>query len=286
VTTRPSPTRRAALTAAGLAVLLGVSACGREGPDHSAFSAADRAAVDTCTEVVDLLDEAGRIVRTARRGHDVAGAVRRIGRVADRLESVADTADDHVVGQAVQEVVDSLDVYAAVLPDPELGAHPDAEADVSGRLEGFRRTCPAAVTPDGRTGAWVAGSDGTAVSARPGGRSGQPLLVLRALDGGGSVTLTDSPAWVDRTWGGTYRVAVRARTSAGSGTLTLVVRERAGGQLLGEARTSLPLTTEPSLVGVRYRPTRQGGPLDVQLSVDGLDDGATVELDGLGVARG
>ncbi len=269
-----------------LAVLAG---CGQQRQDTTAITAADRSAVSTCARVVAVVERALDTVHRAENGSlGRAGAGRQLTKVADSLRAAADRASDDVVEQSVQDLVDSVTAYLAVLPDRSVGGYEDVQADVMGRLAGFRRTCPIdnADFEESADG-WVATSGSSQISRAGTGRAGGGGLKLTNRgDRRSDIGFTDSPNWVDRTWRGTYRAGLWARARGGSPVLTLELRETSGRDVVGKERTSVQLGADWTFVAVSYEATGRGGPLDVRVTVDEAAVNGGVELDDVAVARG
>jgi hypothetical protein len=266
-----------------------LAGCGQQRQDTTTVTAGDKSAVNTCAQVAAAVQEArGTVLGAAKGSLSPAAAGRRLAEIGGSLQAAADSSSDDVVQQSVQDVVDSIAAYLAVLPDRAVGAYEDVESDVSGRLNGFRRTCPVGNAGfDAGTGGWAATSASTGITRGRTGRNGGGGLDLTNLGSKRStIGVTDSPNWVDRTWRGTYRAGVWARASSGAPTLTLVVREKSGKAVVGEARQSVALGPGWTFVGVGYDVTGHGGALDVRVTAAGVAPGAEVHIDGLAVARG
>ncbi len=292
--TDPNRCRRTSLVPAAviLAVLAGLVGCGQQTQDVDALTPGDKAAVNACAHATAVVDRAlGAVVRVENGSLRAAGAGRRLARINGSLTALAASATDGVVQQSVQDLVDSITAYLAVLPNRGVDAYGDVAADVKGRLAGFRQTCPVA-NADFATGTvgWTATSGSSAISAGAAGRDGGPGLVLAKRGTGDSVIgVTDSPNWVTRTFRGSYRAGLWARATSGAPTLTLVVAEKSGGggkAVAGEARRSVVLDSDWTFVGVGYDVTGRGGALDVRITASGVAPGAEVHIDGLALARG
>ena len=266
-----------------------LAGCGQQSQDTTTVTAGDKSAVNTCAEVAAVVEEArGTVLGAVEGSLSPAAAGERLTDISGSLQAAAEHSSDNVVQQSVQDVVDSIAAYLAVLPDRAIGAYEDAESDVSGRLTGFRRTCPVENAGfDAGTDGWAATSASTEITQTSAGRNGGGGLDLTNLGTEVStIGVTDSPNWVDRTWRGTYRAGLWARATSGSPTLTLVVREKSGTAVVGEARETVTLGPAWSFVGVGYDVTGRGGALDVRVTAAGVAPDAEVHIDGLALARG
>jgi hypothetical protein len=272
-----------------LTALAALAGCGQQTEDTVALTPADTSAVNTCAQVAAGVEEARAVVVGAMTGSvSPTAANKRLADISGSLQAAADHSTDDLVQQSVQDVVDSIATYRAVLPDRTVGAYEDAESDVSGRLNGFRRTCPVRNGGfDAGTAGWAATSASTTVTRSSAGRNDRDGLELTNRGTKAStVGVTDSPNWVDRTWRGSYRAGVWARADSGTPTLTLVVREMSGKTVVGEARKSVALKRAWTFVGLGYVVSGHGGALDIQVTAAGVAPGADVRIDGLAVARG
>ena len=289
--TDPNRSRRTSLVPAAviLAVLAALVGCGQQTRETVALTPADRSAVSACAHATAVVDRAlGAVVRVEKGSLRATGATLRLTRINGSLTALAARAKDPLVEQSVQELVDSITAYLAVLPNRTVGAYDDAAADVKGRLIGFRQTCPVenADFANGTVG-WTATSVSSAISSAAAGRYGGPGLVLAKRGNGDSVIgVTDSPNWVHRTYRGSYRAGLWARATSGSPTLTLVVAEKSGKAVAGQARRSVVLGRGWTFVGVGYDVTGRGGALDVRVTAAGVAPGAEVHIDGFALARG
>ena len=287
--TNPTTIRRRAVRTAVVAVLVVLTGCGQQGPETVALTAADRSAVNTCAHAAAVVQRALDTVAGAeKRAIRPAAAGARLTKINKSLQAAAESAADDVVQQAVQDLVDSVTAYLAVLPDRTIGAYADAEADVTGRLAGFRRTCPVVNAGfDVGAAGWTATSGTSEVTGANTGQAGTRGLDLTNVgDKPSAIGVTDSPNWVDRTWRGTYRAGLWARTQVGTPTLTLVVHEKSAGAVVGEARASVRLGPDWTFVGVSYDATGRGGPLDIRVTVNEVPATVAVHVDGFAVARG
>jgi hypothetical protein len=272
-----------------LTALAALAGCGQQTQDTVALTPADTSAVNTCAQVVAGVEEARGVVVGAVTGSlSPAAASKRLADISGSLQAAADHSTDDLVQQSVQDVVDSIATYRAVLPDRAVGAHEDAESDVSGRLTGFRRTCPVQNGGfDAGTAGWAATSASTAITRTSSGRNDRGALELtNRTSKASTLGVTDAPNWVDRTWRGSYRAGVWARAASGAPRLTLVVREMSGKTVVGEARRSVVLKPAWTFVGLGYVVSGHGGALDIQVTATGVAPGADVHIDGLAVARG
>lgn len=289
--TRPLRSRRTSLIPAVviLTALAGLTGCGQQTQDTLAVTPADRSALSTCAHAAAVVDRAlGAVVQVENGSLRSTGAEVRLSRINRSLTGLAASATDGLLQQSVQDLVDSITAYLAVLPDRTLGAYGDAAADVKGRLVGFRRICPVTNADfAGGVEGWAGTSSATAISPESTGHDGGAGLVLtNRRTKAAAIGVTDSPNWVDRTWRGSYRAGVWARAASGKPTLTLLVREMSGKTAVGEARKSIVLGPGWTFVGVGYDVTGHGGALDIQVTAAGVPPGAGVHIDGLAVARG
>jgi hypothetical protein len=279
----------AAVTLVGLGTLSGCGRGAEHNRDANAVSPADRSAVNACAHATRVVNRAlGAVLQVENGSLRAAGAGRRLTRIKGSLTALAASATDALVQQSVQDLVDSITAFLAVLPDRTVSAYGDAAADVKGRLVGFRQTCPVE-NADFATGTagWSATTASTEISSAAAGRTGGPGLVLAKRGSDGSVIgVTDSPSWVPRTWRGSYRAGLWARSTSGSPTLTLVVAEKSGKAVAGEARRSVVLGRGWTFIGVGYDVTGRGGALDVRVTAAGVAPGAEVHIDGFALARG
>lgn len=279
------------LVAAVLLCLWAVTACGGQASSPApARPTTDVApATGACAEAVDVVDQAlSDVVRVegARMSRPTAAAA--LTSASSTLQSQADRISDDIAQQSVQDLVDALHAYLAVLPQPSLSSYRDVAADLRGRLTGFRRTCPVDNASFAHTtSGWVPATPASELTLSSGGHAAAPgLLVTNGGPGLAAVGVMDSPSWVDRTWAFPYRVGLWARAATGSPVLTLDVRETRRGSVVGSARAAATLGPGWTFVGLTYVPSGGGGPLSLTVSADGVGPGATVELDELAVARG
>lgn len=273
-----------ALTA--IAVLAG---CGQTRPEPVAPTAGDRSALTACADAVAVVDQALDTVRQARTGEvGPAAAGELLATTADSLRVIAGQAADSVVGQSVQDLLDSITAYRAVLPDPNLGGYADVETDVHGRLAGFRNVCPVgnADFDEGGTGWAATTSTSTVEGAASGHRDGTGLRLSNSGTSAADIGVRDAANGVGWTWPGSYRAGVWARADTGSPTLSLVLEEKDGNRVVGSAEQSVRLGPDWTFLGVTYHATRKGGPLTLTVRAAEVAPQAGVTLDDLAIARG
>jgi len=279
--------RRSSLIAVA-ALLTLLAGCGQEPQDAVVITAADRSAVVTCAHVVPAVDHAlGAVLEAEDGSTGKAEAQRSLSGINESLQDAADGVSDDLVQQAVQDMVDSVAVYLAVLPDRSVGAYDDAVADVKGRLGGFRRTCPVDNADfDAGAKGWAATSEVSGITQASIGRHGPGLDLKNLGEDPSDIGIADAPGWVDRTWPGAYRAGLWARSQSGSPTLTLRLQEQSGGNVVGEVRTSIRLGPDWAFVGVTYDATGLGGPLDLAVTAEDVPAAGGVLIDDFAVARG
>ena len=286
---RSRPRRTVVVAAVLVLAALLLSGCGNQAQETVALSAADRSAIGACVSAVASVDHALDAVVGAENGSlGRASAGRRLSDVTRSLQAAADGATDDVVHQSVQDVIDSITAYLAVLPDRSISGYDDAVTDTRGRLAGFRRTCPVANGSfDSGISGWAPISPSSDLSQASAGRGrGHGLVLVNRGKEPSVVGATDSAAWVERTWRGVYRAGLWARAETGTPELTLMIQEKAKNAEVGEARTTVRLGVEWTFIGVSYKATGQGGPLEIRIMTDELAAATAVHLDDVAVARG
>ena len=283
------PLRRVAAAAPVLLAALTVLAgCGQAGPQVVTFTAGDRAALSTCADAVAVVDQALTTVRSAQAGAEgAAAASAQLSVAGESLHAIAGRATDSLTAQSVQDMLDSITAYQAVLPNRSLDAYQDAATDVRGRLAGFRNVCPVG-NSDFASGArgWAATSPATRLASANGRHGGAGLLLTNAGARTADIGVTDAPNWVHRTWRGGYRAGLWARAGSGSPTLSLVVQEQQGGRVLGSAGASVQLGPDWTFLGIRYHAKGRGAHLNLSVHAKHVGPLAGVSLDDLAIARG
>ena len=281
--------RRAVVVAAVLVLAALLAGCGNQAQGTVALSAGDRSAIGACVSAVASVDHALDTVVGAENGSlGRAAAGRRLSDVTSSLRAAADGVTDGVVQQSLQDVIDSIRAYLAVLPDRSISGYDDAVTDTRGRLAGFRRICPVDNGSfDSGISGWAPISPSSDLSQASAGRGrGHGLVLVNRGKEPSVVGATDSAAWVDRTWRGVYRAGLWARAETGTPELTLMIQEKSRSAVVGEARTTVRLGVEWTFVGVSHNASGAGGPLEIRILTDELAAGMAVHLDDVAVARG
>lgn len=136
------------------------------------------------------------------------------------------------------------------------------------------------------TGGWnVSGSGaGVALTRAAGGHAGNWAA---QLSNGGSAGVTcklnDAPNWVATTSAGTYTASMWIRADSPGATLTIRIREYAGGTLAGKQTAQIQLAADWQVVSVSHPVQAPGSTLDLQAWIGGAPVGTCFYADDVSI---
>lgn len=242
-----------------------------------------------CVQAIPLVQNALGVLQRLRRGALTgAGAKHLLAADEAGIGRLARTTSETVLQENTAELSDAFAAFRVVIVDRNAPAYPDTFTNLNGLLSGFRQTCPV-TNPDFAAGTqgWVPASANSALSRSATAHEGHwSLRVANAGKSPATAGFTDSPPWVSTTLKGSEQIGLWARAVAGTPTLTLQVRELAGGTVVGSSQVTMRLSSAFQFVGLTYQVRRPGtSRLSVTVSAAGLAPGEAFLADDITIVR-
>lgn len=242
-----------------------------------------------CVQAIPLVQNALGVLQRLRRGALTgAGAKHLLAADEAGIGRLARTTSETVLQENTAELSDAFAAFRVVIVDRNAPAYPDTFTNLNGLLSGFRQTCPV-TNPDFAAGTqgWVPASANSALSRSATAHEGHwSLRVANAGKSPATAGFTDSPPWVSTTLKGSEQIGLWARAVTGTPTLTLQVRELAGGTVVGSSQVTMRLSSAFQFVGLTYQVRRPGtSRLSVTVSAAGLAPGEAFLADDITIVR-